>query len=165
VPQRAEVPGKPGSAKPATAALGAGPTSPLVPSAVAVLAGPVASRSYQGPLVAGTVLASVAPSGRWQLVGRSGAAAPRSPAFGWAASYAVPARTVGTLRFDGGILPLLIGVYSLLAWAFALAALVDRRRIRREWERVGRPRSWSTGRSRGADPFEDVWALEDGELG
>ncbi len=164
VPQRAEVPGRPGSAKPMSVPLGAGPTSPLVPGAVGVLAGPVASRSYQGPLVAGTVLNSVAPSGSWQLVDSSGTPAPRSPVFGWAARYAVATRTAGTLRFDGGILPLLIGVYSVLAWGFALAALVDRRRIRREWERVGRPRSWSTGRSRKGDPFEDAWSLEDGEL-
>ena len=136
-----------------------------MPGSVPVLAGPVASRSYQGPLVAGTVLASVAPSGRWRLVDSSGVTAPRSPVFGWAAGYALPARTTGTLGFDGGILPLLIGMFSVLAWAVALAALVDRRRIRREWERVGRPRSWSTRRSRRADPLEDAWSLEDGELG
>jgi GT2 family glycosyltransferase len=165
VPQRSEVPGRPGEAKPVSVPLGAGPMSPLVPGSVAVLPGPAASRSYQGNLVAGTVVASVAPSGRWQLVDSSGTAAPRSPVFGWSAGYALPARTVGTLRFDGGILPPLIGVYSVLAWALALAALVDRRRIRREWERVGRPRSWSNGRSRRDASFEDVWSLEDGELG
>ena len=165
IPQRAEVPGRPGAATPVSVPLGAGPTSPLVPGSVAVLPGPAASRSYQGPLVAGTVVASVAPSGRWQLVDGPGATAPRAPVFGWAAGYAVPARALGTLRFDGGILPPLIGVYSVLVWALALAALVDRRRIRREWERVGRPRSWSTGRSRHDAPLEDAWSLEDGDLG
>jgi hypothetical protein len=95
----------------------------------------------------------------------SGATARRSPVFGWAARYAVPARTTGTLGFDGGILPPTLGLYSVLAWAFALAALVDRRRIRREWERVGRPRSWSTGRRRDADPLADAWSLDDGDIG
>ena len=75
------------------------------------------------------------------------------------------ARTLGTLRFDGGALPFVIGVYSVLVWALALAALVDRRRIRREWERVGRPRSWSSGRTRDDDPLADAWSIEDGELG
>jgi len=89
----------------------------------------------------------------------------RRPAFGWAARYAVATRTTGTLHFDDGLLPLVIGVYSVLVWFVALAALVDRRRIRREWERVGRPRSWSSGRSRDGDPLADAWSLEDGELG
>ena len=165
VPQRAEVPGTPGSAATATAPLGAVPGTAVVPGAVPVLPGPAAARSFQGLLVPGTVFASVAPSGSWSLVSGSGTVARRSPAFGWAARYAVGARTTGTLRFDGGVLPLVLGAYSVLAWVLALAALVDRRRIRREWERVGRPRSWSQGRSRHADPLEDAWSLEHGELG
>jgi hypothetical protein len=83
------------------------------------------------------------------------------PAFGWAARYAVPARTTAALQFDGGFLPVLIGVFSVLAWGLALAALVDRRRIRREWERVGRPRSWSTGRPGRGDPIEDAWSSDE----
>jgi GT2 family glycosyltransferase len=164
-PQRSEVPGAPGSAAPVTAPLGAAPGATAVPGAVPVLAGPAAARSYHGPLAAGTVVASVAPSASWSLETGSGATARRSPVFGWAARYAVPARTTGTLGFDGGILPPALGLYSVLAWAFALAALVDRRRIRREWERVGRPRSWSTGRRRDADPLADAWSLDDGDIG
>jgi hypothetical protein len=164
VPQRAEVPGRPGSAGTVTAPLGAGPGTPVVTGAVPVLPGAAAARSYRGPLVPGTLFASVAPSGSWQLVTGSGASAPRAPAFGWAARFDVPARTTGTLRFDGGIIPLGIGVYSVAVWALALAALIDRRRIRREWERVGRPRSWSTGRTRHRDLLEDAWTIDDGEL-
>ena len=136
-----------------------------MPGAVPVLAGPAAARSFHGPLAPGTVVASVAPSGNWSLVSGSGVAARRSPVFGWAASYAVPTRTTGTLGFDGGILPPLLGLYSVVAWALALAALVDRRRIRREWERVGRPRSWSTGRTRDGDPLDDAWSLDEGGIG
>ncbi len=165
MPQRAEVPGTPGAAAGATAPLGAAPGTMLVPGALPVLPGPVAARSFRGPLVPGTVFASVAPSGRWSLVSGSGAEARRTASFGWAARYAVAARTTGTLRFHGGALPPVFGGYSVLVWALALAALIDRRRIRREWERVGRPRSWSQGRSRHADPIEDAWSLEDGELG
>ncbi len=164
VPQRAEVAGAPGAAATVSAPLGAGPGTVVLPGASPVLRGPSAARSFQGPLSRGTVFASVAPSGSWRLTTASGATAPRAPAFGWAARYAVAARTTGTLRFDGGVLPLLIGCYSVLVWVLVLAALVDRRRIRREWERVGRPRSWSTGRSRDSDPLEDAWSLEDGEL-
>ena len=164
-PQRAEVPGVPGGATPAPPPPGSGPGTAAIPGASPVLAGPVAARSYSGRLVPGTVVASVAPAGSWSLLSGSGAVAHRSPVFGWAARYAVPSRTTGTLRFDGGVLPPLLGAYSILAWAFALAALVDRRRIRREWERVGRPRSWSTGRARDNDPLADAWSLDDRDIG
>ena len=109
---------------------------------------PAASRSFQGPLTTGTVFSSAAPSGDWSLTLASGATATRSASFGWASRYAVPATTTATLHFDGGVLPLLAGVFSVVVWGLALAALVDRRRLRREWERVGRPRAWSPGRTR-----------------
>ena len=163
VPQRAEVAGRPGAATVAASSVGVTPGTPVVPDASAVLPGPVADRSYQGPLAAGTVFASLAPAGDWQLTDGSGRVATRSPAFSWAARYAVPARTIGTLRFEDGVLPLVIGVFSILAWALALAALVDRRRIRREWERVGRPRSWSTGRQRPSDALDYDWSTDEGE--
>jgi GT2 family glycosyltransferase len=163
VPQRAEVPGVPGAATAAASPLGGGPSTPLVPGALPVLPGPAASSAYAGPLTRGAVFASMAPSGSFSLGTASGADATRSPA-GWGARYAVEARTTGTLHFDGGLLPLVLGAYSVLGWALVLAALVDRRRIRREWERVGRPRSWSPGRVRDHDPLEDAWSLEDGAL-
>jgi GT2 family glycosyltransferase len=164
VPQRSEVRGRPDAVVPTTPAIGPTPGVPVVTGAVPVLPGPAAARSFGGPLTAGTVFASVAPAGDWQLVGASGTVADRTPAFGWASRYAVPARTVGTLRFGDGFLPLLVLVFSVLAWGLAVAALVDRRRIRREWERVGRPRSWSTGRSRDADRLDDAWSADDGGI-
>ncbi len=165
VPQRAEVAGAAGTARAVAMPLAAGPGTPVLPGATPVLPGPAAARSYQGPLARGTVVASVAPAGRWRLTTGSGAVAPRSPAYGWAASYAVASPGTGTLRFAGGVLPPVLGIYSVLVWTLALAALVDRRRIRREWERVGRPRSWSPGRSRDGDLLEDAWVLEGGEHG
>jgi GT2 family glycosyltransferase len=164
IPQRAGIPEHPGSVAPVTPAWSRLPGATALPGAVAVLPGASAARSFRGPLMPGSVFASVAPAGRWQLVGPSGTALPRSSAFGWAARYPVPASTTGTLRFDGGILPLLIGSFSILAWTLALGALVDRRRIRREWERVGRPRSWSTGRSPRPDPLGDPWSSDEESL-
>jgi GT2 family glycosyltransferase len=165
VPQRAEASGRPGSAVPVASPLSAGPGTPVVPGAQPVLPGAAASRSFRGPLTAGTVFSSAAPSGDWQLVTGSGATIPRSDSFGWASRYAVPTTTTATLRFDDGFLPLLAGVFSLVAWGLALAALIDRRRLRREWERVGRPRTWSQGRTRSHEELEDVWSMEEGGLG
>jgi GT2 family glycosyltransferase len=165
VPQRAEVTGRPGSARPAVSPLATAPWTPVVPGAQPVLPGAAASRSFQGPLTTGTLFSSAAPSGAWQLVTSSGTPAPRSASFGWASRYAVPAATAGTLRFNDGFLPLLAGVFSLVAWGVALAALIDRRRLRREWERVGRPRSWSQGRLRPQEKLKDVWSLDEGVIG
>jgi hypothetical protein len=165
VPQRAEVPGRPGSAPPSVSPLATVPWTPLVPGAQPVLAGAAASRSFQGPLTRGTLFSSAAPSGDWDLVTGSGATATRTDSFGWASRYAVPSATTGTLRFDDGVWPLLAGVFSLVAWGVALAALIDRRRLRREWERVGRPRSWSQGRLRVHEGLDDAWSIEEGMLG
>ena len=165
VPQRAEVPGSPGSAVAIPSPLGADPGTPVVAGALPVLPGAAAARSFRGPLVAGTVFSSAAPAGDWQLVTGSGATAARSDAFGWASRYAVTTPTTGTVRFDGGPVPLLSGLFSLLAWGLALAALIDRRRLRREWERVGRPRTWAKVRTRPHDELEDAWSLDDGGLG
>ena len=161
VPLRAEVPGRPGSTVALPTPPVAGPGSAAVPGAKAVLPGAPASRSFEGPLVAGTVFSSAAPSGRWHLTTSSGATAPRSSSFGWASRYAVASATTGTLRFDGGLEPLLAGLFSIVAWGLALVALVDRRRLRREWERVGRPRTWSPGRSRERGEVDDLWDLDE----
>jgi hypothetical protein len=77
----------------------------------------------------------------------------------------VSTATTGTLRFDGGLEPLLAGLFSITAWGLALAALIDRRRLRREWERVGRPRTWAPGRSRERREVVDVWDLDEEILG
>jgi GT2 family glycosyltransferase len=161
VPVRAEVPGRSGTVVALPAPPVAGPGTAAVPGATAVLPGAPASRSFEGPLVAGTVFSSAAPSGAWHLTTASGATAVRSSTFGWASRYAVPAATTGTLRFDGGPVPLLAGLFSILAWGLALATLVDRRRLRREWERVGRPRTWSPGRARERSEVDDVWDLNE----
>jgi GT2 family glycosyltransferase len=165
ISQRAEVPGGPGSARPIVSPLAASPGTPVVPGVRPVLSGPVASRSFQGPLTAGTVLSSAAPSGDWKLVSGSGAMVPRSDSFGWASRYALATATKGSLRFEDGYLPLLAGLFSLAAWSLALAALIDRRRLRREWERVGRPRNWAQGRTRPHEDHEDVWTMNEGDLG
>jgi GT2 family glycosyltransferase len=165
IPQRAEVPGRPGSALAVVSPLAGSPGTPVVPGVQPVLPGAVASRSFQGPLTAGTVFSSAAPSGDWQLVSGSGATVPRSDSFGWASRYAVATATKGTFRFEDGFLPLLAGLFSLAAWSLALAALIDRRRLRREWERVGRPRSWAQGRTPPHEEFEDVWSMNEGDLG
>ena len=161
VPQRAEVTGRPGAAVALHSPLLAAPGTPVVPGAHAVLPGAIASRSFEGPLTAGSVFSSVAPAGDWKLTLASGRPSPATPSFGWASRYAVPAPTSGTLHFDGGLLPLLAGIFSVLAWILAVAALVDRRRIRREWERVGRPRTWSPGRTRTREDIEDVWSTDE----
>ncbi len=49
VPQRAEVPGRPGSALPVASPLAAAPGTPVVPGAKPVLPGAPASRSFQRP--------------------------------------------------------------------------------------------------------------------
>ena len=97
-----------------------------------VLPGPVASRSYRGPLSKGTVLAAVAPAGRWSLVGPTGSMAPRASSFGWVARYQVGTAGTGTLRFRGGLVAPLSFVVSVVTWLVAVALLVG--------EGVGRPR-------------------------
>ncbi len=137
------------------------PDTPLVAGARPVLPAPPASRSARGNLTAGTVLAAVAPAGRWELTGASGATLSRSSSFGWAARYSVPAATTGTLRFAGGPWPVLAGLYAVVAWLLALAALVDRRRIRREWARVARARHRSASRGRAREDIDDVWTEDE----
>ncbi len=152
IPERAAVP--------AGATVANGPSDPgpltgspgtsIVPGAVPVLPGEIASLSYRGALPRGTVLSALAPAGRWSLVGADGSTAVERPSFGWAGSYRVDSG-VGTLRFGGGILPLLTGLYSVLLWVVAVAVLLDRRlglagwRLRRRRERLG---------SGGDDPTE-----------
>jgi GT2 family glycosyltransferase len=111
------------------------PGSPVVAGAVPVLAGPSAARTYRGPLARGTVLTALAPAGRWNLIGEDGTPATRSPSFGWAGSYRVPAATTGTLRFGGGAVTPLSLLYSIVAW-LAAAAFLSVRRLGGSWRRV-----------------------------
>ncbi len=140
------------------------PGTPLLPAAQPVLPGPAAGRSYTGPIPAGTVLAAEAPAGRWELTTAGGRVAPRSSAFGWVPRYRVARATTGTLRFDGGLLPVGEGLFTVVVWLLAVAALVDRRRLRRQWERVGRARHHPVAQSRHASDLDDVWTEEVGAL-
>ena len=136
LPQRAELPtgaSVPGSSRPDP--LAGRPGSGVVAGAVPVLAGPVASRSYSGPLAPGTVLAAVAPAGRWSLTGTRGGPAPRASSFGWAARFRVTAAGPATLRFDGGLVAPLSFAVSVVVWLAALALLMGRN-LRRPWARV-----------------------------
>jgi len=127
LPERAVVPGgRPvvaSQANPVTLPVGSrsDPSSPLIPAAVPVLPGPPASRSYRGAVPAGTVLAALAPSGRWSLVVDGGGAAARTSSFGWAGSYPVTRAGAGTLRFDGGLVTPVSFLVSLLVWLTAVA--------------------------------------------
>jgi hypothetical protein len=122
-----------------------------------VLPGAAAARSYSGPLSAGTVVASVAPAGDWSLTTASGPEPTRRATTGWAPSFHVPVSTTGTLRFDGGPLPLLSGLWSAVAWGLAVTALIDRRRIRRRLELVGRTRARAAGRARRSTVDDEAW--------
>ncbi len=125
LPQRAEVPAGtpvPDGVRPDP--LAGSPGSGVVPGAVPVLPGGIASRSFSGPLAAGTVLAALAPAGRWDLILRSGPPAPRSSSFGWAARYRATAAGPGTLRFDGGVVAPLSLVVSIVTWLAVLVLLI-----------------------------------------
>ncbi len=140
LPQRAEVPAGttvPNGSPPDP--LAGSPGSGFVTGAVPVLPGGIASRSFSGPLTKGTVLASVAPAGRWNLTGPAGVRAPRTSSFGWAARYRVDGTGVGTLRFDGGLVAPLSFVLSLVTWLVALALLVGDG-AGRPWRRLRLPR-------------------------
>ncbi len=140
------------------------PGTPLVPAARPVLPGPAAGRSYTGPLPAGTVLAAEAPANRWELTTSGGRAAPRSGAFGWAPRYRVARATTGTLHFDGGLVPVAEGLFTVVVWLLAVAALIDRRRLRRQWERVGRVRHRPVAHPRNEGDLDDVWTEEVGAM-
>jgi hypothetical protein len=141
IPERALVPGQ----RPATVTDGGqswslvhpSPGTSLVPSAVPVLPGPAAARTYQGTLGIGTLLTANAPAGRWNLVGADGQTLVRSSSFGWAGRYAVTQKGTATLHFDGGLLTPGSFLYSLVVWLAAIVFLswsgerVHRRRLRR----------------------------------
>ena len=104
------------------------PGTPIVSGLRPVLPGPAAASSYQGPLVPGTVLAAVAPAGRWQLIAPSGAVESSSPSFGWAARYDVATQGTGTLQFSSDIWSPLGVAFQIVVWLAAIAALLRRRR-------------------------------------
>jgi GT2 family glycosyltransferase len=147
IPSRAEVAATAaGAAPPPTSSmLTRPPGSSLVAGAVPVLPGPIASRSFKGPVRAGMVFASVAPAGRWSLSGSTGRTATRSPSFGWAARFRVDAATVATFTFSGGWITPVSFLVSILTWLVAVVFLVSTRvgtrrgRNRRRLIRRGAP--------------------------
>ncbi|HVB93352.1 MAG TPA: glycosyltransferase family 2 protein [Acidimicrobiales bacterium] len=156
IPQRSEVPrgtsltGMTSTPRPLAGAAGTG----IVPGAVPVLPGPVASRSYSGPLAMGTVLASLAPAGRWGLTGPTGAGSTRSPLFGWAARYTVTGPGVATLGFDDGWVTPVSLLLSVIVWLAAIAVLGGRQ-LGAPWPRlrIGRGRTGAAGQADdGPDP-------------
>jgi GT2 family glycosyltransferase len=152
LPQRAEV--RAGTTVPDSThpdPLAGSPGSGVVPGAVAVLPGPAAARSFQGPLTKGTVLAASAPAGRWSLTGPTGARAPRAPSFGWAARFRVATAGSGALRFDGGLVAPLSFVVSIVTWLVAVALLVGDG-VGRPLRRVRLPRPWSREDGTGTGP-------------
>jgi hypothetical protein len=155
LPQRAEVPsGTPvANSVPPDPRSGA-PGSGIATGAVAILPGGIASRSFTGPLTEGTVLASVAPAGRWALARADGSLAPRTSSFGWAARYRVAASGTGTLRFDGGLLSPLSFVVSLVTWLVVVVLLLGDGAVR-PWRRIRfprpRPRARRTGNAADGD--------------
>ncbi len=169
LPARAAVPGgRPvvaSQANPSTLPVGSrpDPSSPLIPSAVPVLPGPAASRSYGGAVPAGTVLTALAPAGRWKLVVDGGSPAAPTASFGWAGSYSVPRAGAATLRFDGGLVTPVSFLVSLLVWFTAVAFLsvgglsVSFRRVR-----TGRRRNREEGEVAPGGPPPDV-LVGDGE--
>ncbi len=129
------------------------PGASVVAGANPVLPGPAASRSYAGTLSVGTVLAAVAPAGRWNLTGPTGGPFTRTSSFGWAARYRVTAAGTATLRFHGGIVAPVSFLVSLLTWLAALAFLLGRRLVVPWWRvRLARRRP---GESRGPDDDPD----------
>jgi hypothetical protein len=79
-----------------------------------------------GPVTAGTVYAGYAPAGSFALrVG--GTAAPRRPAFGWAAQYAVTKGQASLARAAFPYIPLAVAL-ELAAWVVLAAAIVGRPR-------------------------------------
>ena len=153
IPERAEV--APATAVPTTAApdpLVGAPGTGVVPGAVPVLPGPPAAVSYSGPLSVGTVLAAVAPAGRWTLSGPSGSPEPRSASFGWGAKYRVAASGKGVLGFDGGILAPLAALVSIVVWVVVIALLIGQGSLR--------PPSWVRLRRRRRGPGPDQEAAD-----
>ena len=118
------------------------PGTPIVSGLRPVLPGPAAASAYQGPLVAGTVLAAVAPAGRWHLIAPSGSVVPSAPSFGWAARYSISTSGTGTLTFGTDIWSPLGVAFQIIVWLAAIAALLQRRRLV-AWR--GRRRSRPTG--------------------
>jgi hypothetical protein len=138
--------------------LAGAPGTGVVAGAAPVLPGPSAAPSFSGPLSAGTVLAAVAPAGRWTLSGPTGSPQVRSASFGWGAQYRVTRSGKGVLDFDGGILTPLAALVSIVVWLAVVVLLIGQGSVRLpSWARLRRRRR---GPGSGPDqgPTADVTA-------
>jgi GT2 family glycosyltransferase len=126
----------PVAASQAPRGLARSPGARVIPGAIPVLPGAAGSRRYQGVVPKGTVFTSLAPAGRWDLVGPGGVYAPRASSFGWAGRYqvAVPGRY--TLRFSAGWWWLVAIIVQLGMWMWAANSLIERRWMVRRWARL-----------------------------
>jgi hypothetical protein len=101
-----------------------------------VLTGTSGAQAFEGAVPKGTVLSLSAPAGRWSL-SVDGIDEPRSPAFGWAAQFAVSRAGAARLSF-AGIPWLALGLCAQVAlWLALVLALLFRRRIARALRKDG----------------------------
>ncbi len=126
-----------------------------------VLPGPAGSASYAGTVAAGTVLASYAPAGRWQLSVAGRAVAGR-PAFGWAAQFPGTPAGPATLAFSSSALMSAGTALMLAAWVLVAGLLLGRRRWLDWWyqplRRRRRPRHAAAGPTADDDAGDGVGA-------
>ncbi len=139
-------------------------TSPGHP--VGVLPGAPTSRTYSGPVPAGTVAVAMAPAGRWSLSTSTGTATPVPPSPAWTARFRVAAASNAELRFHGGPWPALAVAYDLVIWLAVLVLLLAGRRVRGQWFDRARRRAHrqaSTARRNETDGHVDWDPDLDGE--
>jgi GT2 family glycosyltransferase len=110
---------------------------PVVHSLVgwkAVLDAPRGATQATGRVPAGTVLATVAPSGAWELVSPGGTVERSTPLFGYAASFPRPTAGTVTITYRGSWGHGLEVVIEIFLWLITAALLLGRRR---SWARLG----------------------------
>ena len=117
---------------PTTSASPVGPDPALAGWRPVLSAAPGVSQ-VTGSVPAGTVLAAVAPSPSWELVGPGGRVLRSEPIFGYAASFAVARPGVVTVRFRGSAGHTIEIIVELLLWLVALLLLLGRRSSWSRW--------------------------------
>ncbi len=101
---------------------------------------------YRGQLLRGTVFASLSPAGRWH-VDVDGREVPQSPAFGWAAQYAIASAGTGSLSFQNDPLVFLATLAELLLWLVIALFLLRRPYWLAFWRPLTRGGRWVWRRS------------------
>jgi hypothetical protein len=126
-------------------------SSPVVPDTAlagwrAALSGAPGASHFSGRVPAGRVLAAVAPSRSWELVGPGGHVQQSEPLFGYAPSFTVARPGTVTVRFRGSWTHGFEITIEVLLWLVAGCLLVGRRRsvarisgrVRRRYRRRAR---------------------------